>query len=259
MSWEYASIVFVYGIVVGSFLNVCIYRLPLEKSIVFPRSGCPECGYMLPWYDNIPLLSWLWLRGRCRNCRHSISVLYPLVELATALLALQVTYQFGLTWQSLLIALLGCAFLVLMVIDFYHYILPDVITLPGIVLGVVVAGSVGGAPLATLESSLIGVVAGGGGLWLFAYLFEKISGKVGMGMGDIKLLAMIGAWMGWQSLPLTLFGAGLMGSVVGISWMVYSGRDRSQPIPFGPYLVMAAWIYLYYGEEIYRWYLSGQL
>ncbi len=257
MSWEYGSIIFIYGMVVGSFLNVCIYRLPLEKSVIHPRSGCPACGYLLPWYDNIPLFSWLWLRGRCRSCRQAIAVLYPLVELAAGLLALQVVNRFGLSWQSLWIVLLGFAFLVLMVIDFYHYILPDLITLPGIVLGLVVAGlSVETPPLATLESALIGVAAGGGGLWLFAYLFEKITGKVGMGMGDIKLLAMIGAWMGWQSLPLTLFAAGLMGSVVGISWMVISGRDRSQPIPFGPYLVLGAWLYLFYGQEIYRWYLS---
>ena len=139
MSWEYAVILFAYGLVVGSFLNVCIYRLPLEKSIVRPGSGCPSCGYRLVWYDNIPLLSWLWLRGRCRRCQQTIGWLYPVVELATALLALQVGYQFGLTWNSLFIALLGFAFLVLMVIDFYHYILPDLITLPGIILGVAVA------------------------------------------------------------------------------------------------------------------------
>ncbi|MEO5354129.1 MAG: A24 family peptidase [Magnetococcus sp. XQGC-1] len=257
MSWEYAVIVFIYGSVVGSFLNVCIHRLPLEKSIISPRSSCPTCGYTLAWRDNIPLLSWLWLRGRCRNCQQSISPLYPLVELAAALLALQVAFFHGLTWNSLWIALLGFAFIVLVVIDFYHYILPDVITLPGIVLGLLVTGLPGsGPPLPTLEDALIGAVAGGGGLWLFAWLFEKMSGKVGMGMGDIKLLAMIGAWMGWQSLPFTLFFSGLVGSIVGIAWMMISGRDRSQPIPFGPYLAAGAWVYLFYGAEIYRWYFS---
>ncbi|MBF0461541.1 MAG: prepilin peptidase [Magnetococcales bacterium] len=257
MSWAYAVVVFTYGIVVGSFLNVCIYRLPLAKSIIHPRSGCPRCGQPLAWYDNIPLLSWLWLRGRCRHCRQPIAVLYPLVELTAGLLALQVVHQFGLTIISGWIVLFGFALLVLTVIDFYHYILPDVITLPGIVLGVVVAGlPVSGPPLPPLEASLIGAVAGGGGLWLFAWLFEKMTGKVGMGMGDIKLLAMIGAWLGWQSLPLTLFCAGLVGSVVGVIWIVVSGRDRSQPIPFGPYLATGAWVYLFYGPEIYRWYLS---
>ncbi|MBF0162791.1 MAG: prepilin peptidase [Magnetococcales bacterium] len=257
MSWELASILFIYGLVVGSFLNVCIYRLPREKSIVRPGSGCPGCGYRLAWYDNIPLLSWVWLRGRCRRCQQAIGWVYPLVELTTALLALQVGYQFGLTWSSLLIALLGCAFLVLMMIDFYHYILPDIITLPGIVLGLLVAAlPISEPPLATLEAALWGAGLGGGGLWLFAYLFEKITGKVGMGMGDIKLLAMIGAWLGWQSLPLTLFLAGLLGSVVGIIWMVVAHRDRSQQIPFGPYLVLGAWVHLCCGPEIYRWYFS---
>ncbi|MEO5340743.1 MAG: prepilin peptidase [Magnetococcus sp. MYC-9] len=252
-----SAILFLYGSVVGSFLNVCIYRLPREKSVIRPRSACPACGYMLAWYDNIPLLSWLWLRGRCRVCRQGIGWIYPVVELAAGLLAVQVGLQFGLSWSSLWIALLGFAFLVLMVIDFYHYILPDLITLPGIVLGLLVAGlSLSGPPLATLEEALLGAVAGGGGLWLFAWLFEKTTGKVGMGMGDIKLLAMIGAWLGWQSLPLTLFLAGLMGSVVGVVWMVAAGRDRSQPIPFGPYLVLAAWVHLCLGTEIYRWYFS---
>ncbi len=255
MSTEYLVIVFIYGLLVGSFLNVCIYRLPLEKSIIRPRSGCPACGALLAWHDNIPLLSWLWLRGRCRRCQQPIAILYPLVELAAGLLALQVVHRFGLTETSLLIALLGFAFLVLMVIDFYHYILPDVITLPGIVLGLAVAGwPLGGPPLATLHDALIGLAAGGGGLWLFAWLFEKITGRVGMGMGDIKLLGLIGAWLGWQSLPFTLFVSGLVGSVVGITWMVAAGRSRLQPIPFGPYLVTAAWLYLFYGQELYRWY-----
>ncbi|MEO5364340.1 MAG: A24 family peptidase [Magnetococcus sp. DMHC-8] len=256
MAWEHAAILFVYGLAVGSFLNVCIYRLPLEKSIVHPRSGCPRCGQPLAWHDNIPLLSWLWLRGRCRQCQQPIAILYPLVELAAGLLAVQVGQRFGLTWTALLLALLGFAFLVLMVIDFYHYILPDVITLPGLVLGVVVAGlTAGEPPLPTLESALLGVATGGGGLWLFAWLFEKMTGRVGMGMGDVKLLAMIGAWLGWQSLPLTLFLAGLVGSVVGLTWMVVAGRSRLQPIPFGPYLVLGAWVYLFYGADIYRWYL----
>ena len=256
MSWEYAVILFVYGIVVGSFLNVCIYRLPLGKSIVRPRSRCPSCDYHLTWYDNIPLLSWLWLRGRCRKCSQGISPVYPLVELVAGLLTLQVGYRFGLTWESLLLVLLGFAFLVLLVIDFYHYILPDVITLPGIVFGVVAAAlPYIGPPIAHWETSVIGVVAGGGGLFAFAWIFEKITGKVGMGLGDVKLLAMIGAWLGWQALPFTIFFAGLAGSVVGITWILLSDRDSSQPIPFGPYLVAGAWIYLFYGAEVYEWYL----
>ncbi|MBF0185650.1 MAG: prepilin peptidase [Magnetococcales bacterium] len=257
MSWEYATLLFVYGTVIGSFLNVCIYRLPREMSLIRPRSRCPQCQQAVLWYDNVPLLSWLWLRGRCRYCQQPIAPLYPLIELLSGLLALHVGWRFGMTWSALMLALLGFAFLVLMVIDFYHYILPDVITLPGIVCGIAWAASPwSSAPLATLEASVIGAISGGGGLWFFAWLFEKITGKVGMGMGDMKLFAMIGAWLGWQSLPLTLFLAGVLGSVVGIGWILLSGRDRSLPIPFGPYLVSGAWLYLLYGTEIYRWYLS---
>ena len=257
MSWQYAVVLFVYGIVIGSFLNVCIHRLPQEKSVVRPRSRCPCCDYCLAWYDNIPLLSWLWLRGHCRKCGVVISPLYPFIELVAGLLTLQVGYRFGLTWESLVLALLGFAFLVLLFIDFYHYILPDIITLPGIVLGLIVSVlPFFGPPLVDIQTSLVGVVAGGGGLWLFAWTFEKITGKVGMGFGDVKLLAMIGAWLGWQALPFTLFFAGLMGSIVGVTWILISDRDRSQPIPFGPYLVGGAWIYLFYGPQIYDWYLS---
>ena len=166
-------------------------------------------------------------------------------------------YRFGLTLESLALVSLGFAFLVLLVIDFYHYILPDAITLPGMALGILLAGlPMTGPPLVDLQTSLIGAFAGGGGLWSFAWLFEKITGKVGMGFGDIKLLAMIGAWLGWQALPFTLFFAGLSGSLVGITWILLSDRDKSQPIPFGPYLIGGAWIYLFYGPRIYDWYLS---
>lgn len=256
MPWEYTIALFVYGTVVGSFLNVCIYRLPLGKSIVYPGSGCPTCATKIAWYDNVPIVAWLWLRGRCRSCSQTISPIYPIIELIAGLLTLQVSYRFGLTWESLFLVLLGFAFLVLLAIDFYHYILPDVITLPGIVLGIAAAGvPFIGPPIADIETSLVGVVAGGGGLWGFAWIFEKITGKVGMGFGDVKLLAMIGAWLGWQALPFTLFFAGLTGSIVGITWIMLSDRDRSQAIPFGPYLVSGAWIYLFYGADVYEWYL----
>lgn len=257
MSWEYTVILFVYGCVVGSFLNVCIYRLPLEKSIVSPRSSCPNCQTLITWYDNIPLLSWLWLKGRCRKCQQTISPIYPLIELLAGLLTLQVAYRFGMTWETLVLIILGFSFLVLTFIDFYHYILPDVITLPGMVIGLILsATSLLGPPIASLEDALIGVVAGGGGLWGFAWIFEKITGKVGMGFGDVKLLALIGAWLGWQALPFTLFFAGLSGSIVGISWILIAKRDRNLQIPFGPYLVAGSWVFLFYGPQIYDWYLG---
>ncbi|MBF0110869.1 MAG: prepilin peptidase [Magnetococcales bacterium] len=257
MSDSIIFMVFAFGITWGSFLNVCIHRLPLGESIVFPPSHCPQCRQNISWRDNIPLLGWLILRGRCRHCRHPISTLYPLVELLAGLLAVQVVLRFGLHWENLLPLTLGYAFIVLSFIDFKHYILPDVITLPGMVSGVALAWSGWLAPpLADARASVLGLVIGGGGLWAFAWLFHKMTGKVGMGFGDVKLMGMIGAWLGWQALPFTLFFSALAGSVVGIAWMIVANRDRSQPIPFGPWLAAAAWMYLFVGDGVYAWYLG---
>lgn len=247
--------VFLFGLTWGSFLNVCIFRIPRGESIVYPPSHCTGCGQAIRWYDNIPLLSWVVLHGKCRQCKETISFIYPLVEFLAGLLTLQTVIQFGLTWESLALICLGYAFIVLVFIDLYHYILPDVITLPGVVLGLLLAGSqLLGSPLANIHDAAIGVAAGGGGLWAFAWIFEKITGKVGMGFGDVKLLAMIGAWFGWQALPFTLFFAALVGSLIGIIWIAIIGRDRSFPIPFGPYLAGAAWLYLFVGQRVYHWY-----
>jgi leader peptidase (prepilin peptidase) / N-methyltransferase len=247
-----------FGGIWGSFLNVCIYRLPLGESIVSPPSRCPGCEKQISWYDNIPILSWSLLRGRCRHCKTAISPLYPAIEALTALLTLQIVWVFGFSWEALALVCLGYAFIVLMMIDFYHYILPDVITLPGILIGLILAWLPQvGPPLAQFDDALIGVAAGGGGLWAFAWTFEKITGKVGMGFGDVKLLALVGAWLGWQALPFTLFGAALMGSVVGLAWIGLRGRDKTKPIPFGPYLVLAAWSFLFIGPQVYGWYLHG--
>ena len=258
MVWEVAPFLFIFGLAWGSFLNVCIYRLPRGESIVIPPSSCTSCGKGIAWHDNIPLLGWLWLRGRCRQCGAGISVIYPLIELIAALLTLQVWYRFGLTPEAGAVLVLGYAFLVLLVIDLFHYILPDVITLPGILLGLLLAWipEIGTPPLANFHDALIGAAAGGGGLWAFAWIFEKLTGKVGMGLGDVKLFAMIGAWLGWQALPLTLFLAALTGSVVGIVWILVAGRDRTLPIPFGPYLVAGAWLHIFYGLPIQSWYLG---
>jgi leader peptidase (prepilin peptidase) / N-methyltransferase len=249
---------FLFGAVWGSFLNVCIYRLPLGESIVSPASRCPGCEKPIVWYDNIPLLSWMILRGRCRHCQSSISPVYPFIEAVSALLTLHVVMVFGFSWESLALICLGYSFIVMMMIDLYHYILPDVITLPGILIGLILTWTTQlGSPLGTFDDALIGVAVGGGGLWAFAFIFEKITGKVGMGLGDVKLLAMVGAWLGWQALPYTIFFAALMGSVVGLSWIGLMGRDRSKPIPFGPYLVLAAWSYIFIGAQVYDWYLYG--
>ncbi|MBF0588939.1 MAG: prepilin peptidase [Magnetococcales bacterium] len=258
MSWS--VVVGIYAAVVGSFLNVCIHRIPRGEGIALEPSHCPKCDAPIKWRDNIPILGWLLLLGRCRSCKAPISWRYPLVELLSVGLALMALFRFGLTWEFAALSIFGAALLTLTMIDFEHYILPDVITYPGMVVGVALAWLLPlGEPLPSGESSLIGLVVGGGGLWLFAWLFEKIAKKPGMGYGDVKLFAMIGAWLGWQALPFTIFVSALIGSVVGITWIVIAGRDRTLPIPFGPYLAMAAWLYLFWGPPVYAWYLKAWL
>lgn len=257
MSWDLMALIFIFGLIWGSFLNVCIYRLPLEESIVFPNSRCTSCQQAIQWHDNIPILSWLWLRGKCRHCQTAISPIYPIVELLTGVLTLTTIHHFGLNPTGIALTILGYALLVMTVIDLYYYILPDVITLPGIVIGLLLNLTPWfGPPMGTWQNSLLGIVVGGGGLWLFGWLFHRITGKDGMGFGDVKLLAMLGAWLGWQALPFTIFGSAVLGSIVGILWIVIFRRDRTLPIPFGPYLALAAWGYLYVGNATYAWYLG---
>lgn len=258
MSWDMMLLLVIYGAIVGSFLNVCIHRIPLELSLVRPGSRCPACATPILWRDNIPLLGWLRLGGRCRHCRAPISWRYPLVEAFSAAITVGMVMAFGPTPTGVALLLLMYAFLVLTMIDFDHYILPDVITLPGVVFGLGLAAMPKwfGPPLPTLMDGLIGVAAGGGGLWFFAWVFKRLTGKDGMGFGDVKLLALIGAWMGWQALPFTLFVSSCLGSVAGIAWILVSGRDRRLPIPFGPYLILAAVGYLFVGEASYDWYLN---
>lgn len=260
MSWDLIALLILIGAIWGSFLNVCIHRIPLEESVVFPNSRCPACRYQIAWHDNIPVISWLLLRGRCRNCQKPISPVYPLIESITALLTLTTLHHFGLTPTGIALTALGYALLTLTVIDLHHYILPDVITLPGVALGVILSLLPWfSPPLASWQNALIGVGAGGGGLWLFGWLFQRFTGKEGMGLGDVKLTAMIGAWLGWQALPFTIFAGALIGSVVGLLWIALSGRDRSLPIPFGPYLALGAWGYLHFGPAVYGWYLGRPL
>ncbi|GAB0058451.1 Type 4 prepilin-like proteins leader peptide-processing enzyme [Candidatus Magnetaquicoccaceae bacterium FCR-1] len=257
MSWHLLAIFAFAGLIFGSFLNVLIHRIPLEENIVFPRSRCPHCRQMIAWHDNIPVLSWLILLARCRHCRARISIQYPLVELTAAILTAATLHRFGLTPTGIALTVLGYALITLTVIDLYHYILPDVITLPGIAVGIVLSLTPWFVPpLANWQESLIGLAAGGGGLWLFGWIFYKLTGKEGMGLGDVKLVALFGAWLGWQALPLIIFGSAVIGSVVGITWILVWGRDRSLPIPFGPYLALAAWGYLHFGPAIYAWYLG---
>jgi len=254
-------IAFAFGAVIGSFLNVCIARLPKGESIVQPPSHCPSCRAQIPFYCNVPLLSYVFLRGRCRSCKKSISLRYPLVELLTAVVSLALMYRFGVSYSFFVIFLFAAALIVISFIDLDVRIVPDVISLPGIVLGLLFAvvgyflfdgaGEIVPSPL----SSLIGILIGGGFLLATAWLYEKITGVEGMGGGDIKLLAMIGAFLGWPSVPVTLFFASLVGSVVGLACMFATGAGRRLALPFAPFLCSGAVLFIFFGEDLIRLYL----
>jgi len=243
---------FIFGALVGSFLNVCIFRLPKEESIIWPGSHCPHCKKPIRFYDNIPLVSYFLLRGRCRYCKGSISLQYPLVEGITALSSLFLIIKFGPSMSYLFYFAFVAALIVITVIDLYHQIIPDVISLPGIGMGLLASLLI---PQITFFNSLIGILLGGGSLFIVATFYQWLFKREGMGGGDIKLLAMIGAFLGWKAVLLTILLSSLIGSVTGILMMVVKGKDFKYAIPFGPFLSLGAVISLFYGEEIVRWYL----
>ena len=237
-----------FGALVGSFLNVVILRLPEEgASIVFPASHCPDCKNNISWYDNIPILSFLVLRGRCRHCGISISRQYPLVESVMAMLSLALFHYFGFSLLYGIYFIFCAALLVIIFIDFAHQIIPDVISLPGIVLGFAVSFI---NPFVDWQSSGLGILFGGGSFYLVALLYYLFTKRDGMGGGDIKLLSMIGAFLGWQSLPFVVFASSLMGSIIGIGAMVKQRKGGQTVIPYGPFLAVAAILYLFFRREI---------
>jgi len=235
---------FVLGAVIGSFLNVCIWRIPEGKSIVTPASHCPKCGNPVRFYDNIPLVSWIVLRGRCRDCGESISPRYPLVELLTALLSLVMAWLYGPGLQYLAAFLFTAALVAITFIDLDHQIIPDVISLPGIPVLFLLAWLVMGVPF---WESLLGILAGGGFLYLIAVGYELLTKREGMGGGDIKLLAMIGAFLGWKSLFFVVFMSSILGAAVGVVLIAIQGRDMKYAVPFGPFLSIAALLYPFVG------------
>ncbi len=239
---------FLFGLMVGSFLNVCICRLPVQKSIVTPPSSCTHCQKPIKAYDNIPLLSFVILRGRCRYCGGAVSWQYPAVELITGLLFLGLAYRWGLSVQTFVYALLVCILLVVSVIDLQHQIIPDKITLPGMILGLGL--SLFSLLPVDLVQSLIGLTVGGGILYAVA-----IVSRGGMGGGDIKLMALLGIFLGWQKVLLTIFLGVLLGSAVGIALMLLKSKGRKDKIPFGPFLGLGALISIFFGQEIIDWYL----
>ena len=263
--WPVLLVAFVAGTCVGSFLNVCIHRLPADESVVTPRSRCPRCGTQIAWYDNLPLLSWAWLRARCRSCGEGISARYPLVEAATGALLLLALARFGVTAAAAVAFVFTAALLLVTFIDLDHRFIPDEVSLPGIVVGFgasFLPGAIGGL------DSLLGAVIGGGVLWALAWGYERATGVEGMGLGDVKLLAMIGAFLGWQALPIVLVLASITGSLAGVAVMVAEGGGaagrrvtrrlglrailpfaqraaRRTAVPFGPFLALGAVVALY--------------
>lgn len=217
-----------------------------------PASHCPQCNHKIRAWENIPVLSWLLLKGRCSQCKNTISPRYPLVEAVTGVLSLVVAHHFGVTWTALAALILTWALITLSMIDFDVQLLPDNITLPFLWLGLLLSLT---AIFTEPRTAILGAAAGYLSLWSVYQLFKRLTGKEGMGYGDFKLLAMLGAWLGWQYLPQIIMLSALVGAVVGILLIVLRGRDRNIPIPFGPYLAAAGWISLMWGEQINQAYL----
>lgn len=244
---------FIFGACIGSFLNVCIYRIPAGLSIVHPGSSCPQCKTMIPFYDNIPIFSYLLLMGKCRHCQTPIAIRYPFVELLGAFSAMACMLCFGPSLHALVSFIFVATLIVVAFIDLDHRIIPDTISLPGIPIFFLAAFVV---PTVTWVDSAIGIVAGGGSLFSVAWLYHAITGREGMGGGDIKLLAMIGAMIGWQGILFTLFAASAIGTLVGLLAMLKSAKGMKLAIPFGPFLALGATTYLFFGSAIISWYFN---
>ncbi len=242
----------VFGAVIGSFLNVCIYRLPRQQSIVWPASACPHCGHQLAWFENIPIVSYALLGGRCRHCRGRISLRYPLVEALTATLFAIAWSSYGPGWLLLSRLVFGCALITLFAIDLEHHLLPNVITLPGIVVGF--AFSFVTEP--GWAASLIGIVAGGGALWAVAEVYYRLRHEEGLGMGDVKMLGMIGAFIGWRLSIVTLMLASVVGSLIGLFVIATRRGDMKYALPFGTFLALGAAAAVAVGPGLLHWYLG---
>lgn len=265
----FEAALFIFGLIVGSFLNVCIFRIPRNISIVKPSSSCPACKTPIKPWDNIPMFSFIFLRGRCRNCGERISFRYPLVELLNGIFYWYVLKYFGFGWHLPFLLSFMSAMIVITFIDLDFQIIPDVITLPGIVIGLIGASFLLPDPFNSLvyyssthslhhsisvvgfKNSISGLFLGGGLFYLIAIL-----SRGGMGGGDIKMMAMVGAFMGWKAVLLTTFIGSLTGSILGIFLMLFRGKGRKTKIPFGPFLALGAIITLFFGRDILNWYFA---
>lgn len=275
--WAFVAIASVLGLIVGSFLNVLVWRLPkmLERewraqahevlglpaeplgptyNLMHPNSCCPHCGHAIRPWENIPVFSYLLLRGRCAQCQGSIGARYPLTELGCGLISALVAWHFGFDWQAAAVLVVSWGLLAMSLIDIDHQLLPDVLVLPLLWLGLIVNAF---GLLTTLPDALWGAVLGYMSLWSVFWLFKLITGKDGMGHGDFKLLALLGAWGGWQIVPMTLLMSSLVGVIIGLILMRLRNAQASTPMPFGPYLAIAGWIALLWGGQITDFYLQS--
>ena len=250
----FAVFIFIIGACIGSFLNVCIYRIPENNSIITPGSFCPACKKGIPFYCNIPVLSYLFLKGRCKFCHKPISIRYPIIEILAGMFAVVLFYKFGIGQVMIYWFIFTSVLITISFIDIDHQIIPDVISLPGIL---VFASSFYFLPEMTLKNTLLGIVAGGGSLYAVAFLYYLLKKQEGMGGGDIKLLAMIGAAIGIKGVFFTIFAGSLFGTFFGLLIMIYTKiADSKLKIPFGPFLSMGAILYIFFGEQLILWYLG---
>ena len=280
----FIAVVFAFALMIGSFLNVVIFRLPLMMqrdwreqceelakepppdipegrfNLVVPRSRCPSCGAEIKAWQNIPVLSYLLLGAQCANCRESISIRYPLVEIFTAVLAGICAWRFGFGWEALMAIGMTCTLVAISLIDADHQLIPDSVVMPLLWVGLVMSLWY---PLAGAETlfispreAIVGALAGYLSLWSVYQLFKLVTGKEGMGYGDFKLLAALGAWLGWKALPTIILMSAIVAAVIGVVMIVFRGRDRQLPIPYGPYLAAAGWITMLWGESIKNAYLD---
>jgi leader peptidase (prepilin peptidase)/N-methyltransferase len=246
-------LIFVLGLIIGSFSNVCIYRIPRNESVIYPASHCPKCRTTIKPVDNIPLLSYLLLKGRCRNCGSKISIQYPVVEFLTGLIYLIIYLIYGLSIQSLVYIILSSALIIITFIDLQEQIIPDIISLPGIVVGLILSFIV---PYMSFINSALGALVGGGIILIIAWVGSIIFKKEAMGGGDVKLAAMIGTFLGWRYTIISLFLGFFLGALIGIILIITKIKKREDAIPFGPFIALGSIITLLCGEKILAWYLG---
>jgi len=245
-------LIFMFGACIGSFLNVCIFRIPISKSILYPGSFCPICNNNIPFYYNIPILSYIFLIGRCKFCKHNISIRYPLIEALTGIFAFLLFLKFSLTFTMIYWFIFISVLITVSFIDFDHQIIPDKISLPGILI---FSSSFYFLPEMALKDTLLGIVAGGGSLYAVALIYYFLRKQEGMGGGDIKLLAMIGAATGVKGVLFTIFTGSLLGTIAGTLTLLFGKMtDKQFKIPFGPYLSLGVILYIFFGRQLIQWY-----